>query len=117
MKNPHLIWASVVIIFILVAGVVALVINGKDVDAIKDLAVLIAIPVLSAFGVSIYLKVDQSAEKTDTKLDQVKEATNGNNDRLLRMVEDLHNRNTDLALQVAPPVEQLALPAPESEVR
>jgi len=110
MKNPHVIWASVVIIGLLVAGVVALVINGKDVDAIKDLAVLIAIPILTAFGVGVYQKVDQAAEKTDVKLDQVKEATNGNNDKLLTMVKELHDTVTQLALQVPPPHEQPALP-------
>lgn len=113
MKNPHIVWASVAVIFILTGGVVALVINGKDVDAIKDLAVLIAIPVLSAFGVSIYQKVDHAAERTDGKLDEVRQATNGNNDKLLKMVESLYNQNTNLALQVTPPAEPLALPSAE----
>jgi hypothetical protein len=99
-RNPHIIWASVAIIMVLVVGVVILVVNGKDVGAIKDLAVLIAIPVLSAFGVAIYQKVDHTAEKADIKLEQVKEATNGSNDKLLRKIEDLHAQIISLALQV-----------------
>jgi choline-glycine betaine transporter len=110
MKNPHVIWASVAIIAMLLAGVVILVINGKDVEAIKDLAVFIALPILAAFGVGVYQKVDQASEKTDAKLDQVKDATNGSNDKLLNMVKDLHETITSLALRVPPPSDVPALP-------
>lgn len=111
MKNPHVIWASVVIIFMLIAGVVILVVAGKDVEAIKDLAILIALPVLSAFGVAIYQKVDQTAENANTKLEQVKEATNGSNGKLLEMVQELHQTVTNLALQVPVPS------VPEEDIR
>jgi hypothetical protein len=60
---------------------------------------------LSAFGVAIYQKVDHTAERADIKLEQVKEATNGSNDKLVKKIEELHAQITSLALQVpvAPP--------------
>lgn len=103
MKNPHVIWASVAIVVVLVAGVVILAITNKDVGEIEHLAILVALPILSAFGVAIYQKMDQTAENANTKLEQVKEATNGNNGKLLEMVQDLHQTVTNLALQVPVP--------------
>lgn len=92
MKNPHVIWASVAIILILLVGTVVLSINDKDITAIITLAGLIAVPVLSAFGVAIY-----------QKMDQVREASNGNQDKLLSMIQELQTTVTGLALQVKPP--------------
>lgn len=110
MKSPHVIWASVAIIAVLVGGVVALVLAGKDVDAIKDLMVLIAIPILSALGVSVYQKVDEAQGRYDAKLDQVKDATNGNTTKLLDTIKELNLRVAELALRVPVPPEPPALP-------
>lgn len=70
MKNPHVIWASVVIVALLVMGAVTLVALDKDVTIILSLAGIVAVPVLAAFGVAVY-----------QKLDQVKDQTNGNMER------------------------------------
>jgi hypothetical protein len=91
-KNPHVIWASVVIIFILIGSVVVLALRDKDVTVILSLGALVAIPVLSAFGVAIY-----------QKMDQVKELSNGGNKELLKMIKDLQATVTGLALQIQPP--------------
>lgn len=87
MKNPHVIWAAVIIVFILVSGAVTLVALDKDVTVILSLAGLVAVPVLSAFGVAVY-----------HKLDQVKEASNGNLTKVMNMQEKTQEQLTRLAL-------------------
>jgi len=91
-KNPHAIWASVTIIIVLLAGTVVLSLNNKDITVVITLAGLLAVPVLAALGVAIY-----------QKMDQVKEASNGNQDKLLKMIQELQSTVTGLALQVKPP--------------
>ena len=92
MKSPHVIWASVVIIFILISGAVILVLTGRDVGVILTLGALVALPVLASLGVATYQKVQE-----------VKEGTNGDRDKLLFMIKELHDTVTALALQVQPP--------------
>lgn len=87
MKNPHVIWAAVVIVFILVASAVTLVALDKDVTVILSLAGLVAVPVLSAFGVAVY-----------HKLDQVKDASNGNLTKLMDMQQQTQAQLMRLAL-------------------
>ena len=103
MKNPHVIWASVTIIFLLLAGTVVLSVFDKDVTVILSLGALVAIPVLSAFGVAIYQKMDQVKEASQESSKQVKEASNGSQDKLLAMIQELQTTVTGLALQVKPP--------------
>lgn len=95
MRNPHVIWASVSIIFMMLAGVVTLASLDKDVTVILTLAGLIAIPVLSAFGVAIY-----------QKMDQVKDLSNGGNRQLLDMIKELQDTVKGLALAVPPAASQ-----------
>lgn len=71
-KNPHVIWASVTIVCVMVAGAVILALTGNDVTVILSLAALVAIPVLAGFGAAVY-----------QKLDQVKETSNGTLSRAL----------------------------------
>lgn len=87
MKNPHVIWAAVIIVFIMVTGAVTLVALDKDVTVILSLAGLVAVPVLSAFGVAVY-----------QKLDQVKDASNGNLSRVMSMQQKTQAQLTRLAL-------------------
>jgi len=89
MKNPHAIWASVVVIVALTAGVTILAMNDKDIAAIFSLIGMVAVPVLGAFGVTLY-----------QKMDQVKELSNGSTSKLLAMVENLHQSVKELALRV-----------------
>lgn len=87
MKNPHVIWAAVVIIFVLVAGATLLALKEKDVTVILSLAVLVAVPVLTAFGAALY-----------HKLDQVKEISNGNMSRAQQNQERTQQQLAQLAL-------------------
>lgn len=92
MKNPHTIWATVAIVVVLVAGSVTLVILDKDVSIILTLATLVAVPVLGAFGAAMY-----------QKMDQVKEASNGNVTRILEALRVTQEQLTNMALSVNPP--------------
>lgn len=92
MKNPHTIWATVVIVGVLVAGSVTLVILDKDVSIILTLATLVAVPVLGAFGAAMY-----------QKMDQVKEASNGSQTRILEALRETQQQLTNLALSINPP--------------
>jgi hypothetical protein len=87
MKNPHVIWAAVIIVFMLVAGSVTLVALDKDVSIILTLAGLVAVPVLSAFGVAVY-----------AKLDQVKDASNGNLSKAMEMQQRTQDQLAQLAM-------------------
>lgn len=89
MRNPHVIWAMVSIVFMLIAGSVTLAVLDKDVTVILTLAGLVAVPVLGAFGVAVY-----------HKLDQVKEISNGKSDVQMTMIKDLQDKITNLALLV-----------------
>lgn len=100
MKNPHVIWASVAIVFLLVVPASLLVAFDKDVTAILTLAGLVAIPVLSAFGVAVY-----------HKLDQVKEAGNGTLTTVLAMQQKTQDQLTALAMAMTP----VSNPAPREE--
>jgi len=91
MKNPHVVWAAVSIVFFLVAGAVVLVVFDKDVTVILSLAGIVAVPVLGAFGAAMY-----------QKLDQVKEASNGNLARIMEMQQETQRQLTTLALSVHP---------------
>lgn len=98
MKNPHVIWASVAIVAMLLAASVTLVALGKDVIIILSLAGMVAVPVLAAFGVAVYQKIDQ-----------VKEQGNGNVERgheflkeLLKQQQDNQNQLTALAMSMTP---------------
>jgi len=90
-KSPHVIWASVVIIFLLIAGAVLLVLNNKDVSTILTLTAIVALPVLTALGVANYQKAQE-----------VKELTNGNVDKQHQMIKELQATVTELALKVQP---------------
>lgn len=92
MKSPHVIWASVAIVFMLVGGSVTLVILDKDVSVILTLAGLVAVPVLGGFGVAVY-----------QKLDQVRDQVNGNNDKDRETIKELQATIKELALRQPPP--------------
>lgn len=92
MKNPHTIWAAVAVVFMLLAAAVLMELNDKSANTILVLAGLVAVPVLGGFGAHIA-----------QKLEQVKEASNGNLTKVLEMQEKTQNQLTQLALMVAPP--------------
>lgn len=94
MKSPHVVWASVAIVFMLVAGSVTLVILDKDVSIILTLAAVVAVPVLGGFGVAVY-----------QKLDQVKEQVNGNNEKDRVTIKELQDTIKELALRLPPPAD------------
>lgn len=90
-KNPHIIWASVVIVGILVAGVVTLVLTGHGAESLLVLVVSVAVPVLVGFGAI-----------QNQKIDKVQEQVNGNNNRLLTQLLDAHRQSIELAKQTPP---------------
>jgi glucan phosphoethanolaminetransferase (alkaline phosphatase superfamily) len=100
--SPHVIWASVVIVFMLIGGAVTLTLMGKDIVVILSLTAIVAVPVLTAFGAMINQKVQE-----------VKEISNGNNSELLNMVKNLQTTVTELALKVQPP----AVDSPDGRIQ
>lgn len=97
MKNPHAIWAAVAIIAMIIGGAVTLAVNNKDPDIIVTIAVVVAVPVLGAFGAAMY-----------QKLEQIKEIANGNLKAAHERQEATQAQLTQLALNTPPPpVEEL----------
>ena len=100
--KTHQLWAGVAIIGILVAGAVTLTLAGKDVSVIRDLAILIALPLLGlgavGGGVAIYQKQQQ-----------IEKATNGNTASLMHALTKSHEQNVQLALKV-PTVDETTIP-------
>ena len=92
MKSPHTIWASVAVIFMLLLSAVTLVALDKDVSIILTLAGLVAVPILGAFGVAIY-----------QKMDQVKDNSNGTLNTLLDMQQKTQYQLHTLAMAMTPP--------------
>lgn len=107
MKSPQTVWASVVIVFILVTSATVLVILDKDVSIILTLAALAAVPVLSALGVAVYHKVDQAQE-----------AGNGTLSKFIEMQQKTQDQLTALAMSI-PPVSAPSIPprSPDEEVK
>lgn len=90
--KPQAIWASVAIVFILVASATTLVILDKDVSILLTLVALVALPVLGGLGATMV-----------QKLNQVKESSDGNLHRLLNLHQQSTNQLTNLALSMTPP--------------
>lgn len=88
-KNPQIIWASVAIIFMLIAASVTLTALDKDVTVILTIAGLVAIPVLGGFGAAVY-----------QKMDSVEGKVNGRYDDMMRHIKELTATVKELALQV-----------------
>jgi hypothetical protein len=103
-KSPQTIWASVTVVFIMVGSATTLVALGKDVTVILALAGLVAVPVLGAFGVAVY-----------QKLDQVKESSNGNLSKVLEMQQKTQDQLTFLAMSMTPRQTQSAMEEAKDE--
>jgi hypothetical protein len=101
MKSPHLVWAAVAIVFMLVTGAVLLVLNDKDISVLLALAGLIAVPVLGAFGVTI----KQELAAMNLVVGSVKDVVNGERSLLLGRIAVLQDTVKELALQVPSEVE------------
>lgn len=98
---------------LLIAGIVILVLAGKDVGAMMAVAAAVIVPILGAFGISIH-----------QGLQQVKDVANGRLTDLLEDNKNLHEDNkrlqaqvTALALSLEPkgitPVVEATLPLPD----
>lgn len=77
--SPHVIWAGVTVVVVVVTGVTVLAGMGKDTTALLAVVNLAALPILAAFGAAI-----------NNKVEQVREASNGNLEKLLNMVAETH---------------------------
>jgi len=93
-KNPHIIWASVAIVAMLVGGSVTLAALQRDVTVVLSLAAIVAVPVLGAFGVGVW-----------QKLDAVKAQVNGNAADQMQTIKELQNTVKELALRVPTDIE------------
>jgi putative effector of murein hydrolase len=91
MKNPHAIWASVVIVIVLMAGAISLTAMNKDASALISLLGLCSLPVLGALGVAVYQKTDE-----------VKNMVNGNTSQLMDALRAGHEREVQLAKMIQP---------------
>lgn len=91
MRNPHVIWAAVAIVAMLILGAVTLALKDKDVTVILTLAGLVAVPVLGAFGAAVY-----------QKLDRVQEASNGSMKAVMDQLQKTQDTLTALALSSTP---------------
>ena len=98
MKNPHVIWASVVVVLMLVASATTLVILDKDVAIILTLAGIVAVPLLGAFGVAIYQKLDQVKEQGNGNMNRQAELTR----QVLEMQQTTQNQLHALAMSRTP---------------
>lgn len=92
MDKPHQIWASVAIVFILVAATTTLVILKRDVTVILTLVVLVALPVLGGLGAAVVQKLSQLNDKTDDNMH-----------RVLDMHQQSTNQLHNLAMSMTPP--------------
>lgn len=81
MKNlsPHVIWAGVTVVVLVVVAVTVLAALGKDTTALLAVVNLAALPILAAFGAVL-----------NGKVEQVRDASNGNLDRLLSILAETH---------------------------
>lgn len=102
MKNPHIIWASVAIIFMLLAAITTLAALGRSTEAILTVIVAVAVPVLAGFGAVF-----------NQKIDKVQDQVNGNNSRLLNQMLLAHKQTVELAKQAPPPETDVKFPGEE----
>ncbi len=91
MKNPHAIWAAVVIVIVLMAGAISLTAMDKDASALISLLGLCSLPILGALGVAVYQKTDE-----------VKSMVNGNTTQLMDALRAGHEREVALAKMIQP---------------
>lgn len=100
-KNPNIIWAAVAVVLIITVGAVLLVLNGKDFSVILSIMGALAVPLMSAFGVAIYQKLNQVQSTSNGTLSKALEENNKNSQRaheqsvkvqeeMLRVLRELH---------------------------
>lgn len=83
------------ITFILMAGVVTLIAMDKDVGVILAIIGMVVTPILVAAGASV-------VQRVDTKLENLKEATNGDRTQLVELLRETKNQLAELALKKEP---------------
>lgn len=112
MKNPHIIWASVAIVFMLLGSITTLSVLGKSTEAILTVIVAVAVPVLAGFGAVF-----------NQKIDKVQDQVNGNANRMLTQMLLAHQQAVELAKSTPPPpptaevVEEWQAPSASSHTR
>lgn len=103
MKNPHLVWAGVVCVFMIVGGSILLAMNDKDPEVIKDTIVNAAIPLLAVFGVGLWQKVGK-----------VEDLTNGDRTRMNNIIKEKDEKIEEQARQLQEMALRL-LPPPDNK--
>lgn len=104
---PHVVLLSF-LSFCLLTAVVILALADKDVGAILTAVTAFLIIILGALGFSAKSQIESKVDSVAGKADQARDAANGNQTRLMMMVERLQTQVTDLALRVPapPPLDQ-----------
>jgi len=92
--------------FCLLTAVVILALADKDVGAILTAVTAFLIIILGALGFSAKSQIESKVDTVAGKADQARDAANGNQTRLMMMVERLQTQVTDLALRVPTPPTQ-----------
>lgn len=90
MKNPHLIWALVVMVFIITTGAVLLVLAGRDFTVILSIMAALVIPIMSAFGVAVYQKLAQVQTTSNGNMTKALEQNAAIQQSILNMFRELH---------------------------
>lgn len=90
MKNPHVIWASVVIVAMILGSSVVLILNGKDTTTILAIMVSVAVPLLGAFGAAGWQVLQQVKTQGNGTLSKLMEQNARTNERILEMFNAIH---------------------------
>lgn len=90
MRNPHVIWASVVIVAMILASTVVLILNGKDTGTILAIMASIAVPLLGAFGAAGWQVLQQVKTQGNGTLSKAMEQNAATQQEILRMFKAMH---------------------------
>lgn len=90
MRNPHVIWASVVIVAMILASTVILILNGKDTGTILAIMASIAVPLLGAFGAAGWQVLQQVKTQGNGTLSKAMEQNAATQQEILRMFKAMH---------------------------
>ena len=90
MKNPHVIWASVVIISLMTTAGIILSVLDKDVTVLLTIMTAVTFPLLGAFGMGLWQKLGQVQDISNGNLTRQMEQNARNQEDLMRMFRELH---------------------------
>lgn len=111
MRNPHVIWASVVIVAMILASTVILILNGKDTGTILAIMASIAVPLLGAFGAAGWQVLQQVKTQGNGTLSKAMEQSAATNAEILRMFKAMHPQLQGMDQAGVPSIPDMSLQA------